>query len=329
MKNLIETFSSQIEEAIRIGESINLPPLTKDIHNIAVFGLGGSAFGAEIVKDYVYDKINIPFTIYRGYTIPAALNSKTLAIFSSYSGNTEETLSAAHFAIKEEPHTVCITSGGLLQQYAIENKYGIINLPAGYPPRSACGFSIIQQLYTLFYYNLITDFRSELDEALRIIKNFNDHELCKNLAQALHNKIPVFYCSDTLESIAIRFRQQINENAKQLCWHHVVPEMNHNELVGWELPAVAIQNSAVVFIQSSFDNPRVKLRFDINKGIIEKVNNNNCYLLSAKGSTLLAQLFYYIHFADWVSLYLAELNNVDPTPVKVIDYLKNELSSVH
>ena len=149
-------------------------------------------------------------------------------------------------------------------------------------------------------------------------------EEAKLIASSFQSKTPVLYSEASLEGATIRMRQQINENAKQLCWHHVLPEMNHNELVGW---AGGKKEYAVLFLRTSYDHPRSKVRMDICKNIISKYTDN-LYEIYAEGNSLIEQTLYLILFGDWVSVYLADLNKVDSIEVNVIDYLKSELSKI-
>jgi glucose/mannose-6-phosphate isomerase len=330
MQNLIQSFGQQLTQGREIGRGIRLSAVHHNTHlvfdNVSVVGLGGSAFGGEILRNFAFSTCSAPILIHRTYDVPAYINNKSLVIASSYSGNTEETLEAAEKARRQGATIVCITSGGQLRDFAKKYGYGLVELPGGYPPRSAVGFNTLQQLYVLRQYNLIPDFESELEEAIQVVNGFAHHAEAKKLAVALKDKAVVIYSSDAIDSIAIRLRQQINENSKQLCWHHVIPEMNHNELVGWEHPKFVTQQSAVVMLRSSYEHPRVGVRFGINEQVIAK-HTSHIHTIQAKGNSLLAQLFYLLHFSDWVSLYLAEANGVDPTPVKVIDFLKNELAA--
>jgi len=324
MESLIKGFGKQLKEAIEIGKNTQLLPSKRDVQDVSIIGLGGSAFGGEIIKNYAFHSCKEPINIYRGYDIPRSINEHSLVILSSYSGNTEETLNCAEKVLKSGAQVVCISSGGKLIDWAIANKFSYFKLPPGYPPRTAAGFSIVQQLYALKHFSLIGEFMNDLTEGIAIIDAFNDHNLAREIAQKCKDKALIIYCADTIESVAIRLRQQVNENAKQLCWHHVIPEMNHNELVGWVYPEFLIEKSAVLFLRSNFEHPRTTIRVGINQQII-KQKSSHIMEVEAKGKSLLGQLFYLLHFGDWLSYFLAEFNKVDPSPVAVIDFLKKEL----
>jgi len=326
MKQFIEGFGNQMREALEIANAATVTPRQKDIRAITVAGLGGSAFGAEITKNYISNFCQVPLTICREYTIPAYVGKNTLFLACSYSGNTEETLSAVEQAHAQGAEIVCVTSGGKLEGIARERGYNLIKIPAGYPPRAAAGFAVVQQLQVLQAYGLIPDFRADLADAQAVVDNFADHDAAKSLAEGLKGKYPIVYVPGELESVAIRWRQQIEENGKHLCSHHIIPEMNHNELVGWMFPKELITSFYAIFIGGVM-HERVKYRFDLNEQIIREHTPNTIFI-EGKGETHLGQIFYLLHFGDWVSLYLAYVNDIDPSPVKVIDYLKSTLEKM-
>lgn len=325
MRALIQAFPNQLREAQAICQQLVLPPSTTPFTSAVLLGLGGSAFGGEIIRNYTASKLEIPFSISRGYTVPRSVGKSTLVIVSSYSGNTEETLAAAEQAQKQGAYIVCITSGGKLATWATANGYPFIRVPSGSPPRSACGYSIVAQLFILFRLGLIPDPSQGLSEAISLLDDFDGLPKATEIAGQLAGHVAVIYSSDANDSIAIRLRQQINENSKRLCWHHVIPEMNHNELVGWEGPDFVLEIVCVLLLRSHYEHPRVATRFGINEGIIRQKTGNIHEVWPPKAG-LLAELFYMLHLSDWVSLLLAEKEGVDPMPVKVIDFLKEELS---
>ena len=325
MESLIAGFSAQLREAVSIGRSAKLVQDTKAYKNIVLLGIGGSAFGGEIVKNYIAKDCRIPFMINRDYTIPGFVGSDSLVITSSYSGNTEETLTGFETCLERGVKPVCISSGGRLIEKARESGFEYIVLPEGYPPRTAAGFSIVQQLYILRAKGQIGDFEDDLEEGISLIESFDEHDLAREIANEMKGRFPILYSGPDFESVSIRWRQQIEENGKQLAFHHVVPEMNHNELVGWEFPVNLLKNTAVYFFESPLDHPRNKIRMGINKGIIENLAGVMRTIVP-KGKGMLGQAFYLLHLGDWVSYYLSEVNQVNPIPVKVIDFLKSELA---
>jgi glucose/mannose-6-phosphate isomerase len=328
MDQLIQRFPAQVIEALEIGENATLNPHSSQINKIYVAGLGGSGIGANFVQEFTKDEIKVPYLIGKGYDNPAYIDQHTLYIASSYSGNTEETLTALAKVQSSGAKIVVITSGGKLLALAKENGYDYVQVPGNWPsPRACLGFSMVSQLYVLYKLGFIS--KTAIDQvkvSVDLIKYDQDEikDKAKKIAEILHGKIPIIYVSDRMESVALRLRQQINENSKFLAWHHVIPEMNHNELVGWK---DINENVAVVFFRNKDDYNRNAIRMDINKEIISKLSSTTVEIFS-KGNSLVEKSVYLVHLGDWISWYLAELRGVDALEVNVIDYLKGELAKV-
>jgi glucose/mannose-6-phosphate isomerase len=219
MKKLIENFSNQLVKALEIGKSANIKFNQTDFTQVLVSGLGGSGIGASIVQEYVFDKLNIPFSVNKDYFIPKSVNSKTLFIACSYSGNTEETLQAVELAKKSKASIVCVTSGGKLLDFAKKHNYPSIEIPSGMPPRSCLGYSLVQLLYILKSAKLLkAAFEVEINTGIaRINKETKSiQKSAMSLATKLVNKHVAIYSIAGKESLATRFRQQLNENSKVL-----------------------------------------------------------------------------------------------------------------
>lgn len=325
MKQLIEQFSNQLEEAIRIGRGAKLVFKQKQFNLVMVSGLGGSGIGGSIVQEYVFDKLKVPFIVNKDYFIPASINNQSLFIACSYSGNTEETLQAVASAYKAKAQIVCITSGGALAEFAHTHKLNIIEIPPGMPPRSCLGYSLVQLLFVLKKAGLLkTPVETEIQSGITRINK--DKSLIQKQAKALAEKVSgkqiAIYTIAGREGLAIRFRQQLNENSKVLAWHNVIPEMTHNEIVGWRK---ANENVAVVFCYHSDDFAKNIKRLQVLKKVVKQYNTNTNEII-IKGSNYWEKAFYFIHFTDWVSVYLADLNQQDTMEVKVIDHLKKEMA---
>lgn len=325
MKKLIQNFPTQLHEALLIGKSYRFSSPKKAFANVVLTGLGGSGIGGSIVQNFVFDKLKIPFIVNKDYFLPSFVNKDTLVIVSSYSGNTEETLQAMKQALAAKATVVCITSGGKIADIAKRRKLDCILLPTGMPPRACIGYSMTQVLFVLQGMGLLKhNFEKEINAAIKLLKN-NSRSIqsrARSLAKKLLGKMPVIYTAPEFEGVGVRFRQQINENSKMLCWHHVIPEMNHNELVGWRDKDAS---KAVVFLRADTDYERTQLRMEINKKVIKKYTKNITDVY-AEGKTYWEKVFYLIHLTDWVSVYLAEMREHDAVEVKVIDYLKAELA---
>ena len=328
MDQLIARFPDQLREALEIGRNATLNAHDKDIHNIYVAGLGGSGIGANFVQEFVANEMTIPMSMGKGYSIPASVTENTLAIASSYSGNTEETLAAFDLITKTGAKVVVISSGGKLIALAKEHGYDYIQIPGNWPsPRACLGFSLVQQLFILNKLGFISeDTINNIESSIPLLeKEMDDIKVeAKKIADRLNNKIPIVYTTGRMEAVAMRFRQQINENSKMLCWHHVIPEMNHNELVGWKDHS---EKWAVVYLRNDDDYARNATRMDINKEIISKYSDTIIEIFS-KGNNLIEKAMYLVHIGDWITFYLSELHGVDSIEVDVIDYLKGELAKL-
>ncbi len=325
MHQYVEDFTKQLREAIEIAEMSKITPHKFPITNIVVTGLGGSGIGGDLAGELAADELRVPLIVNKDYFLPSWVNKNTLVIASSYSGNTEETLQAFQAALARKAKIVCVSSGGKMIELAKEYNLDYILLPGGNPPRACLGYSFVQQLYVLHHLMLIPDqFKQELENAITLLDTEEEaiRSEAKIIASSLSGKIPIIYTTTPNASLAVRFRQQLNENSKMLAWHHVIPEMNHNELVGWRTKRA---EWAVVFLRSNTDYIRNQQRIDINKQVIAEYCDTILEIY-AKGKSPLERALYLIHLTDWVTCYLADLNQVDSVEVKVIDFLKGELA---
>ena len=328
MDQLISRFMDQLEEAVEIGRNATIQPLKQDIHHIYVAGLGGSGIGADFVASFIEHECKVPFIVKKGYSVPAYVGPNTLALTNSYSGNTEETLISYDQIRNNGARIICVASGGKLIEKAKQDHFDYVQLPSDWPsPRACLGYSLTVQLWILQHLGFISDkYISQIQSSITLLRNESEDIKSKaeEIAQRLHHHIPVIYVEDRMEPVAVRLRQQINENSKALCWHHVVPEMNHNELVGWREKN---EQLAVLYLRNEDDYERNKFRMDINKEIIGKYVND-IIEINSKGNNMIERAMYLVHLGDWISWYLAQLRGVDALEVKVIDFLKGELSKV-
>jgi glucose/mannose-6-phosphate isomerase len=324
MDAYIKEFPEHLREIQKIIGTTTLKPSGNEIQNVLILGLGGSGIGGRIAASLVYNHCPVPVTVCSDYSIPDFSGKNTLVIACSYSGNTEETLISLESAAKKGCTIACITSGGKLEQVAAQNGYNLILIPKNYPPRTALGYSLPAIIHLLCYYGLSSiKLEKELKAAIELItvQEAEIKESASVLAQHLSDGVPVIYSEAVFEAVAVRFRQQVNENAKMLCWHHALPEMNHNELVGW---GGGDDRFRVVAFRSDLEHVRTKTRMELCQGIIEK---KAAYReIFANGNSLFTQFIYLIHLGDWTSWYLSEIRKVDAVEVNVIDYLKGELA---
>lgn len=327
MKALVEAFSTHLREALEIGRAAKLKPAKSEIKQIVISGLGGSGIGGKIVSQLVAEKLTVPVTCVNDYVLPGFVGKNTLVIISSYSGDTEETVATLVEAEVKGAEIACVTSGGKIAAIAKENGYNLIQIPGGNPPRAMFGYSSVQLFFILKSYGFIDNyFEAEIENSIRLLDE-NETEI-RNSARAISEKlakrIPVLYSESQYEGIAVRWRQQINENSKMLCWHHVFPEMNHNELVGW---TGGDNRVAVVILRNEDDHKRSQLRMELCKKLMGEKCDTVMEVWS-KGSSRIERSYYLIHIGDCVSIYLTEMRNEDAVAIPAIIYLKGELAKV-
>ena len=327
MKELIEDFTKHITESINISNSATLNSFNGKVENVLICGLGGSGIGGSIISQVVSTDANCPITINKDYKIPSFVNEKTLVVCCSYSGNTEESLEMLEQAEAKNAVVACITSGGKLAEIAQSKNYNHIIIPGGHPPRAAFGLAFPPLFTMLKHYNVIShDYVAQFNNTVNTINTEEENIIseAKIIAEKLMGKIPVIYADANYEGVAVRFRQQINENSKMLCWHHVIPEMNHNELVGW---TTKNDDLAVVIFRNEDDYFRTQKRMEVNKTVFEKYTSTIIEIYS-KGNSRLEKALYLVHLGDWVSYLIAEKKGIDVTEVDVITYLKGELAKI-
>lgn len=335
MYDRIYGFPSQFEDALQRTQDVQIPDWDKDdVNNVVVAGLGGSAIGGDLVRSYLADRLGIPIFICRNYTLPNFVDSSSLVFVSSYSGNTEETLSAFEDASKRGAKIICMTTGGEVGDISSRKKIPCVRLPKGFQPRAALGYSFVPVLTMLERCGFVEGEEANIHEAgVFLAENKGKYRVevgtdkneAKELAMKLHGKLPIVYAScDRFDAVSTRWKGQFCENAKMLAFNNVFPEFNHNELVGWKVLSDYRDDLIVVMLKDREDHPRIKARMEIVKGIIED-QKVEVVEKKSSGENLLSRMFSLIQLGDFTSFYLSVLNKEDPTPVKVIDFLKDEL----
>lgn len=337
MYQSIYDLPEQIAEAEKIGEGWDISTDDfVDIKNIVVVGMGGSAIGGDFMRCLLRNSLHYPFEVVREYSLPEYVDDETLVIVSSYSGNTEETLSAVKDAIERKAMLAALTTGGELEALAKKEEITHAMLPKGFQPRAAVGLSTIPLYKFLEKVGLAKDTSTQITETILSLKDTREklareislsENPAKKIAAHLCGKLPLVYSGpDLMSAVAVRWRCQISENSKSLAYSSQFPEMNHNELVGWTDPPDDLKSKLhAILLRDPEDNPRVKLRMDKFKTRLKRlgVSSND---ISASPGVALARMFEMIQFGDFVSYYLAVANSVDPTPVDAIEELKAELA---
>ena len=326
MHKLINEFPDNLEEGLKIARNAMLKPVAAEIHEIVICGMGGSGIGGKIVSLWLQDELKYPVILVQDYNLPNFVDENTLVIASSYSGDTEETLMSVEKAAEKGARIIAITSGGRLKDFCAERNFDYIIVPGGNPPRSAIAFSLIQLVAIFAKLGMVSETHlTSFENALKLIRKESDNikSEARSLSTSLNGFIPIFYAGAKYEGIAVRARQQFNENAKTLCWHHVIPEMNHNELVGW---GGGDERFAVVLFNTGDLIPRNQRRFEITMEVIRQ-KTPNVIVVDAMGESIIERSLYLIHLIDWASYFSAEQHKVDSMEIEVIDFLKNELSN--
>ncbi len=301
-----------------------------EISNIIVSGLGGSAISADLMRNFLCDELSVPYIVNRNYNLPKFANKNTLFVASSYSGNTEETISALHQAIKLGCKIVCITTGGEVEEIARMNNLSCIKVQPGFQPRYALGLSFFSLLKVFQEIKLIGNQNSVVEKILSNWKT-NGSKFTKEgneaitFAESLVGFIPVIYSvSDSTNSVGYRFKCQVNENAKLHAFHHEIPEMNHNEIIGWESYQEKQFHAKIVNIVDETYHSQIQKRLSILKDIFSKTGVE---IISIKSNeeNFKVRLLDLIYLADWISYYLGVLRGFDPSEIDNIHTLKEKL----
>ena len=334
MHQSIYEFSDHLVKAVEIGKSISLKNQYNDIHNVVVAGMGGSAIGGDVARLLCKNELKVPMVVSRNYTLPGWANENTLVICCSYSGNTEETLAAFEHARDKGAQIVGISTGGTLSEKMAEFELDLVTIPGGLQPRAALAFSLVPMLFLMKQTGLIGSKTLDLlPDAAAFIASIRDRygkqsedNPTYSLAQRIYKTIPVIYGeTDATGILAVRFKGQLSENAKMLAYCNELPEMNHNEIVGFKNNQDILNHISVIWLKDEKDHPRTTVRQDSTREIIDDLCANHEVVL-AGGDSAATRFVHLIHYGDWVSYWCAILHQTNPTPVKKIDRLKAILS---
>ncbi len=320
-------------DAIKRAKQVNVPEKVNP-KNIVVVGMGGSAIGGEILHDWLRDTLPIPIQVCRNYTLPAYVNKDTLVFVNSYSGNTEETLSAFLAATQRNCTVAAVTSGGQLESFCKKLQVPHTIIPKGLQPRVAIPYNFFPFPVLMEKMGIISNIDKELDDAIRTLEktakaNAPDiatkSNKAKQLASELLETLPVAYGFNQYTCIAHRIKTQFNENSKIPSKAEVFSELNHNETVGYDAPESLTKQLTVILIRDQQEPPEIRNRIETTTNLVlgkaKKVLE-----IWAEGKGKLAKMLSVMCVGDFASVYLAVLQNKDPTPVKIIDRVKSELA---
>ncbi len=328
----------QCREAWTEAQSVSLPTGYGDVRQIVIVGMGGSAIGGALLKGLVAAECTTPITVRRGYTLPAFVQGpSSLVIGCSYSGNTEETLTAFEEALNQGARTLAITTNGELAKLAQESDTPVVRFGYESQPRAALGYSFVLLLGTFQQMGLLRDYTADLEEAIKVMKELQaeiapqvptDQNRAKQLASQIKGKLPVVYGAGFTAAVANRWKTQFNENAKHWAFFETLPELNHNAVVGLGIPEAISAQTTVLMLRSDRDHTRIKKRWAVTAELLTR-EGVTCESIAGRGESALAQMLSLIHVGDYVSFYLAMLNEVDPTPVETIAFLKRRLAEAN
>ncbi|MGB9740178.1 MAG: bifunctional phosphoglucose/phosphomannose isomerase [Candidatus Bathyarchaeia archaeon] len=323
------------EEAAKLAKRTSLSyPKPK---TIIVAGMGGSAISGELLKDLAREKITVPIEVCREYSLPVYADEKTLVFIISYSGETEESLSVYLDAFKRGCMIACIGSGGALQKFAEKMKVPYLKVPSSMAPRAALPYLFVPLPIFLEKIGLVSGVESEISEAVNVLSNLGavnspdkplKENFSKKLAVDICGTVPVIYGFGVYRAVAQRLKQQFNENSKVPSKWEAFPELNHNEIVGWESSGEFAKLFSIIFLRDSEEPEAIRERITITQELIRR-ESIKTFEICGMGKSNLAKMSSAICIGDFLTVYLAILRGVDPTPVKTITALKKKMEHVN
>ncbi len=322
------------QQAWHMAMDFDLPPDYSAVSKVVILGMGGSAIGGDLVSSLAALEAKLPVFVHRDYNLPAFVDEQTLVIASSYSGNTEETLSSFEQALRTESKKLVITTGGKLKTLAEERNIPVFSFAYKAQPRAALAFSFLPVLGFLQKLGFLNDKTAEVTETVQVLEKLSQKinegvvlsdNQAKQLANRLYGRLPVIYGAGIVSEVAHRWKTQLNENSKAWAFYEVFPELNHNAVVGYQFPPELASRVVVVLLRSAYLNERIQLRYRVTCQLLKQAKVSY-QIVDGDGSSPLSHLMSLVLFGDYVSYYLAILYKIDPTPVKAVDYLKGELA---
>lgn len=335
MLEKFEGFADQCREAAEIARAAVLPKLRVDPKIVMLTGLGGSAAGGDFCRCLFEAHGDRPFLVNRDYVLPNYIGAQDLVFCTSYSGNTEETLSAYAQAKARGAQILVVTSGGKLAEMAAADGYSAVIVPGGFPPRTALGYMMVPVLVLCERLGLLPS--QPLEDALRGL----DAEIAsvgvdvpfesnsaKQLAEKMHGSVTLLYGLGSWQgAIANRWKGQINENAKNLAFPNAFPELNHNEILGWvKAGEQGVNHWRVVVLEDGSESEKMKARARVTQQLVGATAE--FIHVKANGASLLERMLRLAAYGDFTSIYLAALNGIDPENIDSINILKQELGKI-
>jgi len=321
------------QQAWQMAMEFTLPPDYSEVSKVVILSMGGSAIGGDLASNLVASEAKLPILVHRDYNLPAFIDSKTLLIASSYSGMTEEILSSFGQALETDSKKLAITTGGKLKNMAEERKIPVFSFNYKAPPRAALPFSLLPIIGSLQKLGFISDKSADVTETVKVLEKLSrrisedvplHQNPAKQLAHSLYSRLPIIYGAGILSEVARRWKTQLNENSKAWAFYEFFSELNHNAVVGYQFPPELADKIMVILLRSAHLHKRIQLRYQLTCQLLEQAKVSY-QIVDGEGNSQLSQLMSLVLFGDYISYYLAILNKIDPTPVKAIDYLKEQL----
>lgn len=313
----IQSLPQQIREGIQLGKNVKV---SGEFSNIVVAGMGGSGIPGNLLQSILHE-CKIPIIVHKDYTLPGFVNKNSLVFAISYSGNTEETLSSFKDAQRKRATIVVLTSGGKLRELARQANVPLVVVPSGLPPRSALAYFLFPMLTILHTTGIAKINAAEVKATIEALKNPAFEKKAQDIADQLMGRTPIIYTSEPLEGVALRWKQEFNENTKIHAFYNVFSEMDHNELMAYER---AKDTYHVILLRDERDHPHNKKRMDYLKRILKEKNIPVTEIM-LKGTHRLVKIFTAIYTGDLTSYYLAKKYGVDPIETSLIEELKKLL----
>ena len=327
-------FPEQCQKAWEKAMKFELPREYGRISKVVVLGMGGSAIGGDFVRRLALTESKVPVWVHRDYGLPAFVDESTLVIASSYSGNTEETLSAFNKALGTRSKKLVITAGGKLKHLAEQEGLPAYIIDYQAPPRAAFPHSFIPLVGIFQKLGLLADKSADVQEAVAILKRLSRDLVetrplasnpAKKVAVRLQGRVAVIYGAEIFSEVAQRWKGEFNENSKAWAFFESFPELNHNAVVGYEFPVEVKDRIFVLMLRSSSLHPRNLLRYEVTSKLLAKAGIDHEFV-EASGEGALARMLSAVHLGDYASFYLSMLNEVDPTSTDAINLVKQQLA---
>ena len=331
------SFPRQIEHAAELAKSFTLPDNYRNVKNVVVAGMGGSALGPRLVDSLEYEILKVPLEIVNDYHLPSYVDKNTLVIASSYSGTTEETLSCYQEAKRLGAKVVTISTGGDLANRADKDSIPhFVFTPQFNPsnqPRLGIGYNAVSLMLIMAKLDLISLAGEQIGRVVSVIEKSNHDHMVENadnqairLSLKLMGRIPVLVAAEHLFEATHTTKNQINENAKTFSVHFSIPELNHHLMEGLSFPQTNKDNLLFIFYISDLYHPRIKRRFELTKQLVDSVKIPT-FIFIPQSKTRLEQSFEVIQFGNFYSFYLSMLNGLDPAPIPTVDWFKDRMLS--